>query len=741
METVTHPTAVRALSLVHTEVRRDGVAVLTLDDPRETHNTITPELGAELSAAVDAAGANPRVTAIVLRSAKESSFLVGANIGLIKALRFATDAEEAALAIAARFARIAGSAKPIVACVHGSVLGGGFELALACTGTVATDDPKTRLGLPEVKLGLMPAANGLLRIAERAGLGVAIELGQLGRSIRPSRALQLGLIDEVVAPPDALEASCRFALELATRRGLKKRLAARRAWMRHRGSALTRLREAPRALLEDTPLGRVALFRRARAATAKAARGHYPAPERMLDVLERWASRGFASAAKLEAKLFGELVVSETSHRLIELFYVTTASRTDPGVEPAERARAEVRHVERVAVVGAGLMGAGIACATVQAGLPVRIKDTDDVALRHSLAYVKDVLDGRERRGSITSRERDETLALLSGASDDAGFASADLVIEAVFETLALKQGVIRELDARVKDSCVIASNTSSLPITRIAEVSARPERILGMHYTRPAHRAPLLEIVRTKQTHPSAVATAVDVGKRQGKTVIVVNDGIGFYSTRVLLPYLHEAARLLAEGVPVDWIDRALAEWGFPTGPLHLLDDLGIDVATHVAEHVERAFGERLRVPAALHTLRRDDRRGRKNGRGFYLYGRGRRAEQRVDDTVYHALDVRPHARPMLDEISLRCTLPLVNEALRCLDEGILRSPRDGDVGAIFGLGFPPFRGGPFRYVDVLGAPEVLRRTRSLEHRFGARFEPAPLLVAMARNGRRFYA
>jgi 3-hydroxyacyl-CoA dehydrogenase/enoyl-CoA hydratase/3-hydroxybutyryl-CoA epimerase len=744
MEVVTLGTIVRAPAIVRTEVRHDGVAVLTLDDPGETHNTITPQLGAELAAALEAADADSRVKAIVLGSAKKDSFLVGANIDYLQTIRFAKDAEDASLDVGKRFARISASAKPVVACVHGAALGGGFELALACTAAIATDDPRTALGLPEVKLGLMPAANGLIRVAERAGLRVAIDLGLTGRSLKPKKALDLGLVDEIVSAPAALEAACRFALKLVTRPEMRKQLPKRRAWMRHRGRAMARLRGVDRLLLEKNPIGRAFLFRRARAESANETHGHYPATGRMLDVLERYGRKGFRAAAQLEARLFGELVVSETSHRLVELFFAHTASKKDPGVEHDERDRAQPRLVEHVTVVGAGLMGAGISYVTVQAGIPVRMTDTDDAALARGQKYVRDVLEERVRRESITESERDQTIARLATASDYNGIESADLVIEAVFEELTLKHAVLQELEKRVTDTCVIASNTSSLPIAQIAQAAKRPERILGMHYFSPVHRVPLLEVVRTKQTDPRAIATAVSVGKRQGKTVIVVHDGTGFYTTRILTPYLNEATQLLTEGVSIDTVDRALVDWGFPTGPLHLLDDVGIDLVTHVAMQMQSAFGDRLRAPDALAALRMDDRKGRKNGRGFYLYGAGigrSKVEKRVDDTVYRALSIRPHAKPMPEEISLRCTIALVNEALRCLDEGILRSARDGDVGAVFGVGFPPFRGGPFRYVDVLGAPEVLKRTRSLEQRFGARFEPAPLLVEMARKGKRFYS
>jgi 3-hydroxyacyl-CoA dehydrogenase/enoyl-CoA hydratase/3-hydroxybutyryl-CoA epimerase len=259
----------------------------------------------------------------------------------------------------------------------------------------------------------------------------------------------------------------------------------------------------------------------------------------------------------------------------------------------------------------------------------------------------------------------------------------------------------------------------------------------------------PLLEVVRTKLTDPRAVATAVGLGKQQGKTVIVVRDGVGFYTTRILVPYLNEAAHLLAEGAAIDAVDRALVDWGFPVGPFQLMDEVGIDVGAHVGGITQAAFGERMRPPEAFAALQADHRKGKKNARGFYLYGTaapraslGRRSQKTVDPTVYRVLGITPRPSAVTaDEIALRCGLAMVNEALRCHGDGILRSARDGDIGAIFGVGFPPFRGGPFRYVDVLGSVEVLRRMRSLEQRFGLRFEPAPLLIEMARAGKRFYA
>lgn len=708
------PISSRPQAVVRTETRPDGVAVLTLDDPREVHNTITPELGTQLSVALDALEADPKVSAIVIRSGKKESFLVGANIDYVRAIRFAKDAADASREIGKRFARMARGPKPIVACIHGPALGGGFELSLACTAAVASDDPKTVLGLPEVKLGLMPAANGLIRVAERAGLRVALDLGLTGRSLRPKKALALGLVDEVVAPSIVLDAAVALATKLAKQRRPRKR---------SRAVMLEAL------LLEKNPIGRRLFFRRARAEALAKTRGHYPAVERMLDVLEKYASSGFARAAELEATEFGQLVVSETAHRLIDLFFAQTAAKKDTGLDASEKAQAFP--VERVAVLGAGLMGAGIAAVSVKNGLVVRMKDRDDASVGRGLKYVRDIVDPN-------------AFARLSAATDYSGMRHSDIVIEAVFEDLELKHAVLREIEKLVKPTCVVASNTSSIPIAQIASASSRPDMVLGMHYFSPVHRMPLLEVVRTKVTDPRAIATAVAVGKRQGKTVIVVRDGAGFYTTRILAPYLNEAAHLLAEGIPVDAIDEAMVDWGFPVGPLHLLDEVGIDVAAHVGGVTQAAFGERMRPPAAFDALERDHRRGRKNGRGFYLYGRGKKNEKRVDDTVYRVLGVTPRTETRsyrAEEIQLRCALAMVNEALRCQGEEILRSARDGDIGAVFGLGFPAFRGGPFRYVDVIGPSELLRRIRSLEQRLGERFEPAPLLVEMARRGKRFYA
>jgi len=730
----TSPAVERGEAHISIDVRRDGVALVRIDDPGERHNTITPAFSAELVSAIERIERDASIAGAVLVSGKADGFVVGANIRLLTAIKFASDAERMAREIAQTMIRLEQLRKPVVAAVHGPALGGGMELALACHAVVASDDAKTVLGLPEVRLGLMPAANGMLRVTRRAGLRAAIDLALGGEPLSVTRARAMGLVDEVCPRAILIDVAARRAKALVGH-------VPRGQW-RVGASGDPPPARAPDFVsiaLERNPLGRALLFKRAREGARARTRGHYPAPLRMLDVLERFASRGFDAAAELEAKAFGDMVVSETAHRLVELFFATTALKKDRGVDE----RAEVRPVERVAVIGGGRMGSGIAYVTVAAGIPVRLKERDDVAAGRALRAVKARLDRRAEHERMTALECDAAFARLSPATDLSGLRNADVVVEAVFEDLGLKQATVRELEAVVDPTCILASSASCIPVGKIAQGAKHPGRILGMRYFSPVSRVLLVEVVRGDKTEAWAVATAVALAKRQGKTPIVVRDGAGFYTTRALALLLQEAAQLVGEGVPVGAIDAALADWGFPVGPLRLLDEVGLDAAAHVAQTLHGAFGERMTPPGAVCKLLADDRKGRKNGRGFYRHDAraiGRDGRLTVDASLYELLGVQPTTRLPVEEIQMRCALALVNEAVRCFGEGVLRSARDGDVGAVLGLGFPAFRGGPFRYVDTLGAAEALRRVQGYADRFGERWRPAPLLVQMAKRGERFY-
>jgi 3-hydroxyacyl-CoA dehydrogenase/enoyl-CoA hydratase/3-hydroxybutyryl-CoA epimerase len=462
--------------------------------------------------------------------------------------------------------------------------------------------------------------------------------------------------------------------------------------------------------------------------------GHYPALLEAIEVVRQGTAASLAEGLKLEAQAFGRLSVSEASRALVSVFFATQEIKKDAGYPVGTKGI----DVAKLGVVGAGLMGAGIAGSAVDVGVGVRLKDTSLEALGKGLASVRGFLEERRKRGSLSRLELERRMDRLSPTLDYTGFKRANLVIEAVFEDLELKRKVLADVEAATSDVCVFATNTSSLPIAEIAAGSRRPSRVVGMHFFSPVHKMLLLEVIVTPSTDAESLATAVAFGRRIGKHVIVVRDGPGFYTSRALTPYMNEAARLLEEGASIEDVDQAMVEFGFPVGPIALLDEVGIDVGGKVAKVMYDALGERMSPPASTAQVLADGRRGRKNKRGFYTYDG---SEKRVDESVYALLPGGgPRQAKDRREIQDRLVFAFLNEAVLCLQEGILRSPRDGDVGAIFGLGFPAFLGGPFRYLDHLGARFSVEILEKLSARHGERFRPADLLVNMAKEGKSFH-
>ncbi|HWZ90166.1 MAG TPA: fatty acid oxidation complex subunit alpha FadJ [Polyangiaceae bacterium] len=709
--------------------RADGVAVVRFDVPGEPVNTLQADFAAELERVFAKLEQNPNVKAVLLTSGKPDSFVAGADIKLLRAVERAEQASELSRTGQRALAALVDFRVPVVAAIHGACLGGGLELALACSARVASTDEKTKLGLPEVQLGVLPALGGTQRLPRLVGVRSALDLLLTGKQIDGKRALRMGLIDELVPPAILLEVAARLALARAEKRPARSR-------------SLRRLfdkSELAELALADNPLGRKLLFDQARTQLLEKTRGNYPAAERILDVVKLGLAKGLEAGLKAEAQAFGELVVSEEARALMHVFFASTELKKDPGHDAPG---VEPRAVHRVAVLGAGLMGAGIAyVSAAHAKIDARLKDRDEPALGKGLKYVREIFDERVEARRLTVAERELLMARVTATTDYGGFEAMDLVIEAVFEDLELKRQVLAEVEAHTNKRVIFASNTSSLPIAKIAEGARRPEQVIGMHYFSPVHKMPLLEVIVTDITLPWVTATCVELGKRQGKTVIVVRDGAGFYTSRILGPYLSEASFLLSEGVPIERIDDALVSWGFPVGPITLLDEVGIDVGAKVGHILHEAFGERMPTPPGVERLLNDQRLGKKNQRGFYGYGLKKKSEKKaVDPSVYALLSVEPVNLLPQQDIAWRCALQLINEACHCFGEGILRSARDGDIGAIFGLGFPPFRGGPFRYIDTVGASEVVRRLEAYRSSLGERFAPAPILLELAQHGSTFY-
>ena len=707
---------------LHTDVH-DGIAVVTFDLPEEAVNKINRQVKDEFTELFERLTRDTSVTAAVLISGKPDMFIAGADIEEFLELRTAADAERMSREGQLLLDQLERLRLPVVAAIHGACLGGGLETALACHYRIATNHAKTVLALPEVQLGLIPGAGGTQRLPRLVGLRGALDMILTGKNIRAKKAQQIGLVDEVVHPAILRAIAIRRARELGAGTRVRSKGGS--------GPGTAGL------LLDGNPVGRAVVLRQAREQTLKKTKGFYPAPLAALDAVAAGYRGGMERGLKEEARLFGEMASTEVSRQLIFLFFASTSLRKDPGVDPPAPQPLPVR---KIGVLGAGFMGAGITSIAIQKGTVVRLKDTDHDRVMKGLAAVREVVKERLVRRQITRTEFDDVMALVGGTTEYTGFGSVDIVIEAVFEELAIKHAVLREVEPLLPDSAVYATNTSSIPIGRIAQASARPDRVLGMHFFSPVHKMPLLEIVLGARTDREAAVTAVAYGKQLGKTVIVVNDGPGFYTTRVLAAYMNEAGKLLDEGAAIEKIDQALVEFGFPVGPITLLDEVGIDVSGKIGNVIADAFGSRMAPSQSLQRVVSAGRYGRKAKKGFYRYdAEGKKGA--VDESVYELLPTRQQRSQIpAEEMQQRTVLSMVNEASRCLEEGILRSPRDGDIGAVFGLGFPPFRGGPFRYVDTIGAVEIVRRLEALNDRFTPRFEPAEILLAMARKGERFY-
>lgn len=718
------------LALQH---RSDGVAVITLDDPGASVNTLKRELADEFESIIDDLEQKTDLSALVLISGKPDSFIVGADLEMLNKVESAVEASALSHMMQSMLGRLVMLPVPTVAAIHGSCLGGGLELALTFDSRVASDDDSTRLGLPEVQLGLLPGGGGTQRLPRLVGVQAALDMMLTGRQIRAGDALELGLVDELVDKDALFDAAVRRARAMAdlTRDG--------------EASSVTRPADGflSRAgftnyLLAKTALGRYLLFSRSRKAVLAKTRGNYPAPERILEVVQIGLERGMPAGLAAETKAFGELAISSEARELVNIFFATNALKKDNGVADPD---IRPREVKKVGVLGAGFMGAGIGFVTAcRAGLPVQFKDRDAESADRGLSAVRGMLEKRVSRGRMSTGERDRIMALVRAGEDYRALEDADIVIEAAFEDLDLKHRMVRDVEKLGRDGVIFATNTSSIPVTRIAEGARHPENIIGMHYFSPVEKMPLLEIIVTDKTEDQVTVTCVALGKKQGKTVIVVNDGPGFYTSRILAPFMNEAAWILSERVRIEDIDSALKNFGFPIGPIMLLDEVGIDVAEKVGGILHDAFGERMQPPAELSALRNDDRLGRKNKRGFYWYGNGGKRRKDVDTSVYDALGIKPDKPMDAREITERCVLQMLNEAARCHEGGILRSARDGDIGAVFGLGFPPFLGGPFRFMDALGIGEVVEKLAAYQDKHGARFEPAPLLVKMAERGKAFH-
>lgn len=706
------------------------LAVITIDRPGEKVNAIAPEALEEIEKQFAEIEATPGLAGIVVISGKKDNFIAGADVEVFAHAKDRKDVEGFGRRGHEVLGRIAAARVPIVAAIHGACLGAGLEFALACTYRIATDSPKTVLGLPEVMLGLFPGGGGVSRLPRLVGLRESLDMILTGRNIRPRAAKKMGLVDQVVAEESLLPAA-RKAAKLLAEGKLQPRL-------HPRGDLV-------RALLEANPLGRKLVFSQARKTILRKTLGLYPAPLVALDLVERGLGLPLEESLKLEAPAFAELAVGPQARSLVSLFRRSNALKKQE-VRDESGAVLGGAEVERLGMVGGGFMGADIAVVSAEKGIETRIRDIAPEPLAKALAHAKAYFDRRSK--SLGERHVFKARSRVSGGLDLSGFSTMDLVIEAVPEVLALKQDVFAQLESIVPRTAILASNTSALPIGQVGAKLQHKDRLIGLHFFSPVSKMPLLEIVVTPETSKQTLATCLRYATQIGKTPIVVKDGPGFYTTRVLGFYLMAALQMVQDGHSIEAVDRGARLVGWPVGPITLLDEVGIDVGAKVSKTLAQAFPERIQVPDTVEQFLTEKRFGRKTGRGFYVYPQegerslfGKKPRKQVDPDVYKYFAGRTPLAEAGDpeELGERLTLIAALEAVRCLEEGILATPRDGDIGAVFGFGYPPMRGGPFRHIDALGPGAVLARLAQLRERHGDAYKAPQLLVDLANEGQNF--
>jgi 3-hydroxyacyl-CoA dehydrogenase/enoyl-CoA hydratase/3-hydroxybutyryl-CoA epimerase len=691
---------------IRREPNEDGVCLLIFDRANSAANIFDRATLQELGDHLDAiASSEPRARGLVLTSAKDSIFIAGADLHGIRKMNAEELREFLALGQTV-FNKVAALPIPTVAAIHGAALGGGYELSLACDWRVASPDSCTKIGLPETRLGILPAWGGSTRLPRLIGVPKALDIILGGKTPSAKHALKLGMIDEV-AP---------------------------RGHLRHAAFTWLLKGKRPHSLAHSAPVNAivdVVIGRHVRHDVEAKTHGHYPAVKKAMDVVMRGAADwNEEESFKREREAIEELLAADSTRQLLNLFFLEERAkrRAIPAVEGTTPV------IERTAVIGAGVMGAGIAQWLSARGLDVILRDIDAARVAAGMASAAAAYVSAVKRRVFSEREARAGLARISPAASEVPLTRVDLVIEAAVEKMDVKKTIFQRLDEQVREDALLATNTSALSITELAASTKHPHRVIGIHFFNPVHRMQLVEVVTGRDTAPETAQRALRFVQRIGKLPVLVKDSPGFLVNRILLPYLTEAARLFERGTPAEEIDAAMLDFGMPMGPLRLIDEVGVDIAADVATTLSSAFPGRMSVPEILGKLAASGSLGRKTGKGFYLH-------EKDGKPVVNREAAPPLNTPIpRDELARRMALLMVNEAALCLQEGIAETPGDIDFAMVMGTGFAPFRGGPLRYADTVGVRKVADDLSRLAGNVGPHYQPCALLTDMAQNAKRFY-
>ncbi len=698
----------------------DSIARIELDRPDARVNVLTAEVMEQLGNYFDEISRHQSLKALVILSRKKDIFIAGADIKEIDGIATKDAGEQKSKAGQCILNKLEDLKIPTIAVIDGACLGGGCELALACRYRVATFSDKVSIGLPEVKLGILPGFGGTYRLPRLVGLGQALKMILSGKILNSKDAYRAGLVDRLVSSGSLERDVQAFIADL---------LSGKRV-----GQAGLKKKSLMEKFLDTSFIGRMISFREAHRSTLDLTKGFYPAPLKALDVLRRTGLSRRETALNREARAFAELVITPESKNLIKLFYLSEKYKklAIPGTE-----HFAPRAVEKCAVLGAGVMGGGIAQLLADKGVRVRLKDIRPDALLKGMQAARKIYDQPLKRKRIKSWDVDNKMAAITPTMDYSGFKNADMAIEAVVEDMTIKKKVFQELSREVSEQAIIGTNTSALSVTEMAGQVSNPSRVIGLHFFNPVHRMPLIEIITTPSTSPETIAATIHFVKRLGKTPILVKDSCGFLVNRILLGYINEAGRLLEEGMDMAMIDRVMTQFGMPMGPFLLSDEVGLDVGIKVLHILENGFGERFRPVAIFQKVFEKGMLGKKSGKGFYQHNKNRRPNPAIDTLVKRTSGKKISGV----ECRSRMLYIMVNEAARCLEEKIIDGPDAVDMGMIMGTGFPPFRGGLLTYADNIGVDVITDALNRMTEQYHAeRFKPCPYLLELLKNKKSFY-
>lgn len=709
-------------------VPKGDIALLEMDLLGEKVNKLSSPVMHRLKEVVDELKRSS-FKAVILISRKPKIFIAGADIEEIKRI----NSREEYLKVLGLAHEIFNTLEDLpmvtIAAIHGACLGGGCELVLTCDYRICTDAPETRIGLPEVQLGIIPGFGGCVRLPRVIGLAEAFGIILPGKSVDGRKAEKIGLVDASV-PAAQLEArAMQFAREKIDAGGKK----------RHK---VYEPKGAMNKFL-NSALGRPLVYSQAKKGVLKETKGFYPAPLKAIEVVHKtYGMTDRTRALEIEANAFAEVAPTDISKNLIGLFFMMESIKKQTGLEGTGR-DVKPLPVRHMAVLGAGTMGGGIAQVAADKGIDVRMKDINNDALAIGFRHASEIFTKYMKRRKINKYEYDAKMSHISGSLDYSGFKTVDVVVEAIVEDMNIKKKVIAETAKHLRDNAIIATNTSSLSVTEMAEAAPKPENFVGMHFFNPVDKMPLVEVIRGPKTSDEAVATIFDLSKKMGKTPVVVKDGPGFLVNRLLMPYMIEAMFLLQDGMSIETVDRYFThKFGMPMGPYRLMDEVGLDVCIKVVKIFHKSLGDRIEVPKLIEPLYESKRLGKKSGRGFYLYDdKGKQLS--VDKSIYAELQLSTPTDPLTEKECIeRGVFTMINEgALALIEDRIVQDANAVDLAMIMGTGFPPFRGGLLKYADSLGSQYVAQELELYASKSGPRLKPTQPLQNLAKTNRKFHA